>query len=72
MPWIVGIVRYDQAVGNAKFLQVKRVVPAVSMMIRANVILSAEVKIYLGGEKNALLNGDVEHNSAAVRFAFLF
>ena len=72
VPWIVGIVRYDQAVGNAKFLQVKRVVPAVSMMIRANVILSAEGKIYLGGEKNALLNGDVEHNSAAVRFAFLF
>ena len=50
----------------------KRVVPAVSMMIRANVILSVEGNIYVGGEKNGLLNGDVEHNSAAVRFAFFF
>lgn len=71
-PWIVGIVRYDQALGDVAFLHAKRVVPAVSMMIRANVILSAEGNIYVGGDKNGLLNGDVEHNSASVRFAFFF
>ncbi|MBI3494052.1 MAG: hypothetical protein HY047_20080 [Acidobacteria bacterium] len=73
LPWIVGIVRYDQAEGDdATFLNVKRVVPAVSMMIRANVILSAEANIYVGGEKNGVLNGDVAHNKGAVRLAFLF
>lgn len=71
-PWMVGILRYDQAVGDAEFLHVKRVVPAVSMMIRANVILSAEGNVYVGGEKNGVLNGGVEHNRASVRFAFFF
>jgi len=72
LPWIVGIVRYDQAEGDAAFLHVKRVVPAVSMMIRANVILGVEGKIHVGGEKNGLLNGDVEHNGGLVRFTFLY
>ena len=73
LPWIVGIVRYDQAAGDdSAFLHVKRMVPAVSMMIRAIVILSAEGNIYVGGEKNGVLNGDVAHNKAAVRLAFLF
>src|SRR6266508_124826 len=72
LPWIVGIVLFDQADGDDAFLHVRRVVPAVSMMIRANVILSMEGDVYVGGEKNALLNGSVEPNSAAVRFTFLF
>jgi hypothetical protein len=72
LPWIVGILRYDQAKGDAAFLNVKRVVPAVSMMIRANVILSGEGNIYLGGEKHGLLNGEVEHNGGLVRLAFFF
>jgi hypothetical protein len=73
LPWIVGTVRYDQATGDdSTFLHVKRVIPAISMMIRANVILKAEGHIYVGGEKNSVLNGDVAHNKAAVRLAFLF
>lgn len=70
-PWIVGILRYDQAIGDPAFLHVKRIVPGVSIMVRANVILSAEAPIYLG-EKNSLLNGDVEHTGAAFRLAFFF
>ncbi len=71
LPWIVGTFRYDQAIGNPTFLHVKRLVPGVSMMIRANVILSAEAPIYLG-DNNGLLNGDVEHNSGVFRLAFFF
>ncbi len=70
-PWIVGTVRYDQAVGDGSFLHLKRVVPGVSMMIRANVILSAEAPVYLG-DSNSLLNGDAKHNGAAFRLAFFF
>lgn len=72
VPWIVGILRYDQAVGTAGFLHVKRVVPAMSMMIRANVVLSAEANIYVGGEENSLLNGSTAHNGGVVRFSFFF
>jgi hypothetical protein len=72
LPWVVAILRYDQAKGDAAFLHVKRLVPAVSMMIRANVILSGEGNIYVGGDKNGLLNGDVEHNGGVVRLVFLF
>ena len=71
LPWIVGTVRYDQAVGDGSFLHLKRVVPGVSMMLRANVILSAEAPVYFGDE-NSLLNGDVKHNGAAFRLAFFF
>ncbi len=71
LPWIVGTLRYDQAIGDASFLHVKRIVPGVSMMLRANVILSAETSVYLG-DKNSLLNGDVNHNGAAFRLGFFF
>lgn len=71
LPWVVGILRYDQAIGDRPFLHVKRVVPGVAMMVRANVILSAEAPIYLGDE-NALLNGDVAHNSGVFRLSFFF
>lgn len=71
LPWVVGILRYDQAIGDPAFLHVKRLVPGVSMMVRANVILTAEAPIYLG-DKNGLLNGDVAHSGAVVRLAFLF
>lgn len=71
LPWIVGTLRYDQGIGERSFLHVKRLVPGVSTMIRANVILSVEAPIYLG-DTNNLLNGEVAHNSAAVRLVFLF
>lgn len=71
LPWVVGILRYDQAIGDRPFLHLKRVVPGVAMMVRANVILSAEAPIYLGDE-NAVLNGDVGHNSGVFRLSFLF
>ncbi len=71
LPWIVGSLRYDQAIGDSSFLHVKRVVPGVSMMLRANVILSAEAPIYFG-DKNGLLNGELNHNGAAFRLAFFF
>lgn len=71
LPWIMGIFRYDQAIGDRGFLQVKRVVPGVSMMLRANIILSAEAPIYFG-DKNSLLNGNTEHNGAAFRLSFFF
>ena len=72
LPWIMGIFRYDQAIGgDPGFLQVKRLIPGVSMMLRANIILSAEAPIYFG-DKNSLLNGDAEHNGAAFRLAFFF
>ena len=71
LPWVVGILRYDQAIGKGSFLHVKRLVPGVSMMLRANVILTAEGSIYLG-DKNALLNSDVAHNGAAFRLSFFF
>ena len=71
LPWIVGILRYDQAIGDSSFLHVKRLVPGVSMMLRANVIFSAEAPVYFG-DKNALLNGEVNHNGAAFRLAFFF
>lgn len=71
VPWIVGILRYDQAVGPAGFLHVKRVVPGAAIMIRSNVIVTAEAPIYLG-EKNALVNGDVRHNTAAFGLKFVF
>ena len=71
LPWIVGTLRYDQAIGDPAFLHVKRVVPALSMMIRANVILSAEGPIYIG-DGNKLLNGDTAHNGATFRLTFFF
>jgi hypothetical protein len=70
-PWIVGTLRYDQAIGDRAFLHVKRLVPGVSMMLRANVILSAEGSIYPGDE-NSLLNGGEENNSAVFRLVFSF
>lgn len=71
LPWLVGILRYDQAVGDAPLLHVKRVVPGAAMMLRANVVLIAEAPIYLG-DKNGLVNGDVEHAGAVVRLNFFF
>ena len=71
LPWIMGILRYDQAVGERDFLHVKRIVPGVSMMLRANVVLSAEAPVYLG-DKNGMLNGDLNHNGAAIRLNFYF
>ncbi len=71
LPWLVGIVRYDQGLGERDFLHVKRLVPGVSMMLRANVVLSAEAPIYFGDE-NSMLNGHLVHNSAAFRLAFYF
>ncbi len=71
VPWLVGILRYDQAIGDQSFLHVKRLVPGVAMMIRANVILSAEAPVYLGA-KNSLLNGEAVHNTGTFRLVFLF
>ncbi len=71
VPWVVGILRYDQAIGDRDFLHVKRVVPGMAMMLRANVVLIAEAPIYLG-DKNGLVNGDVEHAGAVVRLNFFF
>lgn len=71
VPWIVGILRYDQAIGDPAFLHVKRLVPGVAIMVRANVIISAEAPLYLG-TKNSLLNGDTENSGAAFRLAFFF
>lgn len=72
LPWIVGILRYDQASGEAGFLHVKRFVPGVAMMIRANVIVTAEGSIYTKGEGNRLLDGEVAHNGAVARLSFFF
>ncbi|MBI3671025.1 MAG: hypothetical protein HY237_14750 [Acidobacteria bacterium] len=73
LPWLVATLRYDQAIGDRSFLHVKRVVPGVSMMIRANVILSAEGPIYVGGgDRNRLLNGAIANDSAVFRLAFFF
>ena len=71
LPWLVGTLRYDQAIGDRSFLHVKRVVPGVAMMLRANVILSAEGPIYIGNTNN-LLNGSAAENSAVFRLAFFF
>ncbi len=71
LPWVMGILRYDQAIGESTFLHVKRLVPGVSFMVRANVILTAEAPLYLG-TKNSLLNGDTEHSGAAFRLLFFF
>lgn len=71
LPWVVGILRYDQAVGDSEFLHVKRVVPGVALMLRANIVLVAEAPIYLG-DKNGLLNGDVEHAGGVFRLNFFF
>ncbi len=70
-PWLMGIVRYDQGLGDRNFLHVKRLVPGVAMMLRANVVLSAEAPIYFG-DKNGLLNGSVAHGGAAFRLGFFF
>ena len=69
-PWLVTTLRYDQGIGDRTFLQVKRVVPGVSMMIRANVIVTAEGSIYAG--KNSLLNGERVSDGAVFRLIFLF
>ena len=69
LPWVVGIVRYDQGLGERDFLHVKRLIPGVSMMLRANVVLSVEAPIYFGDE-NSILNGDEAHNGAAFRLNF--
>ncbi len=71
LPWLMSIVRYDQGLGDRNFLHVKRLVPGVSMMLRANVVLSAEAPIYFG-DKNGLVNGEVAHGGAAFRLAFFF
>lgn len=71
LPWIMGILRYDQAMGARDFLHVKRLVPGVSMMLRANVVLNAEAPVYFS-DKNSLLNGDEDHNGAAFRLNFYF
>ena len=71
LPWIMGYVRYDQAIGHESFLHVKRVVPGVSLMLRANVIVSAEAPVYFG-DQNKLLNGSVQDNGATFRLAVFF
>ena len=71
LPWVAGIVRYEQAFGDPGFLHVKRVIPGAVMMLRANVVLIAEAPIYLG-DKNGLLNGDVEHSGGVFRLNFFF
>jgi hypothetical protein len=71
LPWIMGIFRYDQGIGQQDFLRVKRFTPGVSMMLRANVVLSAEARMYFG-DKNSVLNGDSVHNGAAFRLSFFF
>jgi hypothetical protein len=71
VPWIVGTFRYDQAIGDQEFLHVKRFVPGVSIMLRANVILSAEAPIYFA-DKHSFLNGDAAHSGGAIRVAFFF
>ncbi len=71
LPWVMGIFRYDQAIGDQNFLRVKRVIPGVSFMLRANIILSTEGNIYVG-KNNNLLNGSTETDGAAFRLAFFF
>ncbi len=71
LPWVMGIIRYDQAIGDPQFLHVKRIVPGVALMLRANVVLIAEAPMYLG-DKNGLLNGDVEHTGGVFRLNFFF
>ncbi len=71
LPWLLGILRYDQAIGDRAFQHAKRLVPGVSTMLRANVVLSMEAPVYLG-DKNNLFNGEVAHNSAVFRLSFFF
>jgi hypothetical protein len=70
-PWVVGTFRYDQAIGDQEFLHVKRFVPGVSIMVRANVVLSAEAPIVFG-DKHSFLNGEAAHGGGAIRVAFFF
>jgi hypothetical protein len=71
LPWVLGIVRYDQGLGERDFLHVKRLIPGVSMMLRANVVLSLEAPVYFGDE-NKVLNGEEAHNGGAIRLNFYF
>jgi hypothetical protein len=71
LPWVMGIFRYDQAIGDQNFLHVKRVVPGMSFMIRANIILSVEGNIYVG-KNNNLLNGSTQTDGAAFRLSYFF
>jgi hypothetical protein len=71
LPWVVGILRYDQALGDSEFLHVKRLVPGVALMLRANIVLVAEAPFYLG-DKNGLLDGDLEHAGGVFRLNFFF
>ena len=71
LPWVMGILRYDQAIGPHDFLRVKRVVPGVALMLRANIILSGEAQLFPGEGKN-LYNGSDADSGGAVRLAFLF
>lgn len=70
-PWVMAIVRYDQAIGPRDFLRVKRLVPGVALMLRANVILSAEAQLFPGDGNNLFSGGDAD-SGGAVRLAFLF
>ena len=71
LPWVMGILRYDQAIGPHDFLRVKRVVPGVALMLRANIILSGEAQLFPGEGKNLYNGGDAD-SGGAVRLAFLF
>lgn len=71
LPWVMGILRYEQALGPRDFLHVKRVVPGVALMLRANIILSGEAQFFPGKE-NRMFNGEEVQSGGAVRLQFLF
>jgi hypothetical protein len=71
LPWVMGILRYDQGLGPRDFLRVKRVVPGVALMLRGNIILSGEAQFF-PGQENRMYNGEEVQSGGAVRLAFLF
>lgn len=71
LPWVMGIFRYEQALASRDFLDVKRIVPAVALMLRANVILSGEANLY-PAEEHRMLNGSNVENGGLIRLQFLF
>lgn len=71
LPWVMGIFRYEQALGSRSFLDVKRIIPSVALMVRANVILNGEIHVYPSDE-HRLLNGSDVENGGLIRLQFLF
>jgi hypothetical protein len=70
-PWVMGIFRYEQAMGMGDFLNTKRIIPAVALMLRANVILNGEADIYPADEHRTF-NGEEVESGGSIRLQFLF